>query len=165
LPTGDFGKARSQIDGGACALAELAKNDQHDIACSGAEFDAAWQMVSDRGPTLNAESQSDARARKTPIRREPAAAPPAVLSGYIQRTDRVLSQKPQRGTQTMAEFEYKGYRIEVSRVGRGWRASIFSPGSTSPWRDSPTNLESSRTEEIVAEAKRIIDARLGPRLL
>jgi len=57
--------------------------------------------------------------------------------------------------------EYKGCRIEVCRVGRGWRASIYSPGSTAPWRDSPANLEKSQAEEIVAEAKQVIDARLG----
>jgi hypothetical protein len=67
--------------------------------------------------------------------------------------------------QAMTVIEYKGYRIEVSSVGKGWRASIFAPGSTRPLADSPSNLERSRTEEIVAEAKRIIDARLGPRLL
>ena len=61
--------------------------------------------------------------------------------------------------------EYKGYRIEVCPVGKGWRASIFSPGSTTPWPNSPINLEKSSTEEIVAEAKRIIEVRLGPRLL
>ena len=60
---------------------------------------------------------------------------------------------------------YKGYRIEVSLVGKGWRASIFSPGSTRPWPNSPVNLEKSSQEEILAEAKRIIEARLGPQLL
>jgi hypothetical protein len=65
----------------------------------------------------------------------------------------------------MTVIEYKGYRIEVSPVGKGWRASIFSPSSTSPWPNSPVNLEQSSTEEIVAEAKRIIEVRLGPRLL
>ena len=68
-------------------------------------------------------------------------------------------------TRTMTVIDYKGYRIEVSPVGKGWRASIFSPGSTSPWPNSPVNLEKSSTEEIVAEAKRIIEVRLGPRLL
>ena len=58
-------------------------------------------------------------------------------------------------------MEYKGYRIEIGRVGKGWRASIFSPGSKRPLPDSPSNLEKSREEEIVAEAKRIIDARLS----
>lgn len=60
-------------------------------------------------------------------------------------------------------IEYKSYRIEVCRVGKGWRASIYSPGSSSPLADSPTNLEKSGMEDIVAEAKRIIDALLGPR--
>lgn len=62
-------------------------------------------------------------------------------------------------------IEYKSYRIEVSRVGKGWRASIYSPGSTSPLSNSPTNLEKSEIDEIVIEAKRIIDALLGPRLI
>jgi hypothetical protein len=63
-------------------------------------------------------------------------------------------------TRTMTVIDYKGYRIEVCSVGRGWRASIFSPGSTTPWPTSPVNLEKSSTEEIVAEAKRIIEVRL-----
>ena len=66
-------------------------------------------------------------------------------------------------TQAMTIVEYKGFRIEVSPVGRGWRAVVFAPGSTRALADSASNLEKSRTEEIVAEAKRIIDARLGPR--
>jgi hypothetical protein len=65
----------------------------------------------------------------------------------------------------MTAIDYKGYTIEISSVGKGWRASIFSPGSTSPWRDSPVNLEKSSTEEIVAEAKRVIDTHLGPRIV
>ena len=65
----------------------------------------------------------------------------------------------------MTVIDYKGYRIEVSPVGKGWRASIFSPGSTRPWSNSPANLEKSSEEEIVAEAKRIVEVRLGPRLL
>jgi len=65
----------------------------------------------------------------------------------------------------MTVIDYKGFRIEVTPVGKGWRASIFSPGSISPWPNSPVNLEKSSSEAIVAEAKRIIDFRLGPRLL
>ena len=60
----------------------------------------------------------------------------------------------------MTAIEYKAHRIEVSPVGKGWRAAIFAPGSTRAMADSPSNLEKSRSEEIVAEAKRIIDARL-----
>ena len=50
--------------------------------------------------------------------------------------------------------------MEVSPVGKGWRAAIFALGSTRALADSPSNLEKSRAEDIVAEAKRIIDARL-----
>jgi hypothetical protein len=56
-------------------------------------------------------------------------------------------------------IEYRGYRLQVGPVGKGWRASIYSPGSTSALPDSPTNLEKSSKNEIVAEAKRIIDGR------
>ena len=70
-----------------------------------------------------------------------------------------------RSAQAMTVVEYKGYRMEVSPVGKGWRAAIFAPGSTRALADSPSNLEKSRAEEIVADAKRIIDARLGPRSL
>src|SRR5262249_28044937 len=50
---------------------------------------------------------------------------------------------------------------EKEPCGKCWN----SPGSTSPWPNSPANLEKSSKEEIVAEAKRIIEVRLGPRLL
>jgi hypothetical protein len=61
--------------------------------------------------------------------------------------------------------EYRGYRLEIRPVCKGWRASIYSRGSTSPLRDSPANLENSRKEDIIARAKAIIDGRVGPRLL
>src|SRR6516225_6383782 len=41
----------------------------------------------------------------------------------------------------MTVIDYKGYKIEVCPVGKGGRASIFSPGSTTPWPNSPFNLE------------------------
>jgi hypothetical protein len=56
-------------------------------------------------------------------------------------------------------IEYRGYRLQIGPVGKGWRASIYSPDSISALPDSPTNLEKSRKDEIVAEAKRIIDER------
>jgi hypothetical protein len=63
----------------------------------------------------------------------------------------------------MTTLEYKGFRIEVTSVGKGWRASIFQPGANRALADSPSNLEKSSKEEIVAEAKRIVNTRLGPR--
>lgn len=88
----------------------------------------------------------------------------------LEELDARPSQNAQRDdlsaqARTMTVIDYKGYRIEVSPVGKGWRASIFSPGSTSSWPNSPANLEKSSKEEIVAEAKRIVEVRLGPRLL
>jgi len=47
----------------------------------------------------------------------------------------------------------------VSKVGKGWRAMIYAPGSLSPLHESPTNLEQSSEEAIIAEAKSIVDAR------
>jgi hypothetical protein len=61
----------------------------------------------------------------------------------------------------MAErIDYRGYRLEVGPVGKGWRAAIYVPGSASPLPESPATLEKITKEEIVAEAMRIIDARL-----
>jgi hypothetical protein len=62
-------------------------------------------------------------------------------------------------------IEYRGYRLEVAPVCKGWRAVIYSRGSTSPLLDSPANLEKSCKEDIIARAKQVIDARLGLRLL
>jgi hypothetical protein len=59
------------------------------------------------------------------------------------------------------ELSYKGYRLLVSPVGKGWRALIFPPGSSSALPESPATLEKSSKEAIVAEAKKIIDARLN----
>jgi hypothetical protein len=59
------------------------------------------------------------------------------------------------------ELNYKGYRLLISPVGKGWRAMIFPPGSSSALPESPATLEKSSKEEIVAKARKIIDARLG----
>jgi hypothetical protein len=62
----------------------------------------------------------------------------------------------------MAErIDYRGYRLEVSPVGKGWRVAIYPPGSPSPLSESPVVLEKISKEEIVTQAKEIIDARLN----
>jgi hypothetical protein len=58
------------------------------------------------------------------------------------------------------ELNYKGYRLLVSPVGKGWRAMIYAPGSPTALPESPATLEKSSKEAIVAEARRIVDARL-----
>ena len=61
----------------------------------------------------------------------------------------------------MAEaIDYRGYRLLVGPVGKGWRAMIYAPGSPSPLPESPSTLEKSLKEAIVVEAKKIVDARL-----
>jgi hypothetical protein len=55
-------------------------------------------------------------------------------------------------------IDYRGYRLEVGPVGRG--AAIYAPGSASPLPESPAVLEEITKEEIVTQAKEIIDARL-----
>jgi hypothetical protein len=62
-------------------------------------------------------------------------------------------------------IEYRGYRLEIDPVCKGWRVSIYSRGSSSPLRDSPANLEKSPKEDIIARAKQVIDARFGLRPL
>jgi hypothetical protein len=55
------------------------------------------------------------------------------------------------------ELNYKGYRLLVSPVGKGWRAMIFPPGSSSVvLPESPASPK----EAVVAEARKIVDARL-----
>jgi hypothetical protein len=62
----------------------------------------------------------------------------------------------------MAEqLDYQGYRLLISPVGKGWRAMIYAPGSSSALPESPATLEKSSKEAIVAEAKRIVDARMN----
>jgi hypothetical protein len=61
------------------------------------------------------------------------------------------------------DLTYKDYRFVVSKVGKGWRAMIYAPRSSSPLRESPTNLEQCSKEAIIAEAKWIVDARCTAR--
>jgi hypothetical protein len=57
------------------------------------------------------------------------------------------------------DLSYKDHRIVITGVGNGWRAMIYAPRSIAALRESPTNLEESSKEAIIAEAKCIVDAR------
>jgi len=57
------------------------------------------------------------------------------------------------------KLDYRGYRLLVSPVGKGCRAMIFPPDSSSALSESPSMLEKCSKEAIVAEAKKIVDAR------
>jgi hypothetical protein len=56
---------------------------------------------------------------------------------------------------------YKDHRIVIGRVGKGWRAMIYAPGSSAALSESPSMLEESTRDSIVNEAKRVVDARLS----
>ena len=60
------------------------------------------------------------------------------------------------------DLTYKDHRIVVTRVGKGWRALIYAPKSSSPLHESPTDLEECSKEAIIAQAKWIVDARCSP---
>jgi hypothetical protein len=60
---------------------------------------------------------------------------------------------------TVENIDYNGYRLEVVPVGKGWRVSIYPPGSSSALRESPSVLEKVPKETVIAEAKKIVDAR------
>jgi hypothetical protein len=76
---------------------------------------------------------------------------------------RHLSVEGQSRSKTAESIGYKGYRVEVCAILKGWRTSIYPPGSETALPESPSTLESSSKEAIVAEAKRIIDAHLSSR--
>ena len=57
-------------------------------------------------------------------------------------------------------IHYNGYRLEVVPVGKGWRVVHLSPpDSASALRESPSILEKVLKETVIAEAKKIVDAR------
>ena len=60
---------------------------------------------------------------------------------------------------TIETVDYNGYRLEIVAVGKGWRVSIYPPDSTLALRDSPSILEKVPKETVIAEAKKIVDAR------
>jgi len=65
------------------------------------------------------------------------------------------------GSEMSQRIDYRGYRLEVGPVGKGWRAAIYAPGSATPLLESPSMLEKSSKDNIITEAKSIIDARLN----
>src|SRR5262249_58359241 len=72
-----------------------------------------------------------------------------------------LGVNPSAQTRTMTIIDYKGFRIEVCAVGKGWRASIFSPGSTSQCPNSLAIFEKMATKKFLAKPKGITAFALG----
>ena len=62
-------------------------------------------------------------------------------------------------TMAVETIHYNGYRPEVVPVGKGWRVSTYPPESALALRESPAILEKVLKETVIAEAKKIVDAR------
>ena len=77
-----------------------------------------------------------------------------MVSTVIGDRVKVLGEEP-----VVPDLSYKGHEIFVSSVGKGWRAKIYPFGSSTALPESPIMLEHCSKETIVADAKRIIDAR------
>jgi hypothetical protein len=58
------------------------------------------------------------------------------------------------------QHEYSGYRIIMRQYGGGWRATIYAPGGDQPIL-GPQSNDPMSYDDILAEAKRLIDALLS----
>jgi len=57
-------------------------------------------------------------------------------------------------------FIYRDYRIEIAKVGKGWRSLIFAPETERPLPDSPVSLVVCTKDAMVAKAKAVVDLQL-----
>ena len=55
---------------------------------------------------------------------------------------------------------YKGYRLDPSPVGRGWRVFVYPPGNKPVLSEYASSLEKGSKERVIKEAKEIVDAHL-----
>ena len=67
-------------------------------------------------------------------------------------------------TATSEIITYKGYRLDPRPVGRGWRVFIFPPGNKPVLSEYASSLEKGSKDQVVKEAKEIVDTELERRL-
>jgi hypothetical protein len=100
-----------------------------------------------------------ARARLSPER----VGAPGMASGFS-----VLLSKQPLGLAEMKQvnkpdaalevIKYRGYNLVPSQVGQGWRVAIFPVGSSNALPESPCSLEKCTQEDVLADARKIVDA-------
>jgi hypothetical protein len=56
---------------------------------------------------------------------------------------------------------HHGYGLQLEPCGPGYWISIFPPGEIWCMAQSPSNRDPARREELIAEAKAIIDGQLS----
>jgi hypothetical protein len=59
---------------------------------------------------------------------------------------------------------YKGYRLDPRPVGRGWRVFIYPPGNKPVLSEYASSLEKGSKDQVIKEAKEIVDTDLERRL-
>jgi hypothetical protein len=63
-------------------------------------------------------------------------------------------------TATSEIITYKGYRLDPRPVGRGWRVFVYPPGNKPVLSEFASNLEKGSKEQVIKEAKEIVDTHL-----
>jgi hypothetical protein len=58
-------------------------------------------------------------------------------------------------------IEYRGYRLQVGPVGKGWRASIYSPGPLLHYRTAPPTLKKVAKTKSLRRQKGLSTAALS----
>ena len=58
------------------------------------------------------------------------------------------------------EIEYRGFRLQVTEHGRGWRARILTPANT-PMMEIPETDHPKGRNQIIREARAIVDRRIA----
>ena len=54
-------------------------------------------------------------------------------------------------------IKYRGFNLVPGQVGKGWRVAIFPEGTTIALAKSPCSLEKCTREDVLADAKKIVD--------
>jgi hypothetical protein len=67
-------------------------------------------------------------------------------------------------TATSEIITYKGYHLDPRPVGRGWRVFIYPPGNKSVLSEYASSLEKGSKDQVINEAKEIVDTDLESRL-
>ncbi len=84
----------------------------------------------------------------------------AISYSHRGKAREALVTRPLQIASAISRYRQK-YRLEVGPAGKGWRVAIYTPGSLIPLPESPAMLEKCSKDDLVTEAKSIIDARLN----
>src|SRR6516165_27118 len=98
---------------------------------------------------------------------KPVIAPRRWTTGNSRPAAQILGPPAANSGNNMAVeiVDYNGYRLEVVPVGKGWRVSIYPPGSSLTLRESPSTLEKVLIRHFSAPISQCIGVRIAGRCL